>query len=171
MDKSKMMMIIIIALLVLLLGTVVGVGVYLINIADSDTAWDDPQQPVATDRVLTPGDMRFVSLDSMVANLALGQGGRSDNIVVTVEVGLNASDAVDEEELEDFYGAFYNRIPVARSVAFDVFLSRTYDEVRTNEGRDETAEILKYALQEAFGTNLIVGVFFSEWNAVRGQVR
>ncbi|MCL1884791.1 MAG: flagellar basal body-associated FliL family protein [Defluviitaleaceae bacterium] len=170
MDKSKMMMIIIIALLVLLLGTVVGVGVYLINISDSNGSWDEPQQ-IATDRVLTPGDMRFVSLDQMVANLTLGPGGRSDNIVVTVEVGLNASETVDEDELEEFYTIFYNRIAIARSVAFDVFLSRTYDEVRTNEGRDETAEILKYALQEAFGSNLIVGVFFSEWNAVRGQVR
>lgn len=170
MDKSKMMMVIIIALLVLLLGTVVGVGVYLINLSDDEGGWDI-QQPPGVHDILMPEDLRTVSLETMTANLQLGPNNRSDNLVVEVVVGLNAHHTVDAEELEEFYGVFTRGIPVARAVAFDVFLNRTYEEVRTAEGRAETAEILTHALQEAFGSNLIVTVMFSEWNAVRGAER
>jgi flagellar basal body-associated protein FliL len=153
--------------LVLLLGTVVGVGVYLINLSDSESAWHDEQLPVTT-TVLTPAELRLVSLgEPMNINLALGPGGRNDNLVVEVVVGLN--DTVDDDEIEAFYNTFTSRIAIARSTALDVFVTRTYDEVRTLEGRAETAEILKYALQEAFSSNLIVDVFFNEWTAVRGR--
>jgi flagellar basal body-associated protein FliL len=168
MDKSKMMMIIIIALLVLLLGTVVGVGVYLINLADSDSAWHEEQGP-ATTSVLTPAEMRLIPLESMNANLALGPGGRSDNLVVEVVVGLNASDSIDVAELDRFEADFNRSIAAARSKALEILVSRTYDEVRTLEGRAETAELILYALQEEFGSNLIVRVFFNEWTAVRGR--
>ena len=169
MDKSKMMMIIIIALLVLLLGTVVGVGVYLINLSSTDNSeWVEQQQPVTVGD-LRPSDLRLVSLDSVTANLAPGPGGRSDNIVVEVYVGLNASTSIDEAELDEFYAIFNRGLPIARSIVFDVFVTREYDEIRTLEGRAETAEIIRNELQEAFGSNLIVSIFFSNWNVVRGR--
>jgi flagellar basal body-associated protein FliL len=168
MDKSKMMMIIIIALLVLLLGTVVGVGVYLISLADDDTATFVEHDGPAVTTILMPEDMYMVSLGERVtANLALGPNNRSDNVIFNVDVGLNHT--VDASEFDEFYGMFNQRLSIARAEVLGVFLTRTYDEVRTREGRDETAEMIKYRLQEVFGSNLIVSVVFSDWNAVRGR--
>lgn len=166
MDKSKVMMGIIILLLVLLLGTVVAVSFLMINrFTRAARAFDGPAV-VETATVLTPADMRLVPLDQQRANLALGPGGRNDNIVLEVVVGLNAT--VNESELEEFYTDFNRGISAARSIVFDILVERTFDEVRTLEGRAETAEIIKYELQNAFGSNLIVAVFFDEWNVVRG---
>jgi len=166
MDKSKMMMVIIILLLVLLLGTVVAVSFLLVNNFVGIDSNHAEVQATRTETVLTPGDMRLIPLGQQTANLALGPGGRNDNIVVSVEVGLDATGS--ESDLEDFYATFNRSIPAARSIVFDILVERTFDEVRTLEGRAETGELIKYALQEAFGSNLIVDVFFDEWNVVRG---
>ena len=168
MDKSKMMMIIIIALLVLLLGTVVGVGVWLINSAPAEGDWG-PSEAVTTEPVLTPSELRLISLDSMTVNLAEGPNQRSDNLIVEVVIGLNESSTVDSRELEEIYDTINNSIHVARSVVISVFLDRTYDEVRTLEGKEESAEILRRRLQREFDSNLIVDVRFSQWSAHRGR--
>jgi flagellar basal body-associated protein FliL len=166
MDKSKMMMIIIIALLVLLLGTVVGVGVYLINITPPERNPELVQPRV--EGVTTPANMRIVSLDDMIANLYPGPNGRQDTVSVEIIVGIDESEYVDKAELEEFYDIFTRRIPLARSVALNVFVSRTFEELNTLEGRRETAEIIKNELRQAFDSPLIVGVSFSNIVVLRG---
>ena len=167
MDKSKMMMAIIIALLVLLLGTVVGVGLYLVSVSAGDTALLAQQQDPVVRGSLMPEELHTVSLGRMTANLAPNpSGGRGDNLVVEVEVALNAT--VDASEFDEFYGVFNRSIPIARAEVLNVFVTRTFDEITTLEGREETAEIIKNRLQEAFGSNLIVAVMFPEWLAVKG---
>lgn len=167
MDKSKMMMGIIIALLVLLIITVVGVSIWLVN--QSHRSGDNGGFVIGNTGDPTIRDIQTVSLGSMTANLALGPNGRSDNLVVTVDIGLDTRG--DEAYFEEFYADLNRNIPAARSEVLNVFVSRTYEEIRTLEGRQETAEILKNHLQEAFGSNLIVTVMFPEWTAVRGTVR
>ncbi|MCL2386696.1 MAG: flagellar basal body-associated FliL family protein [Defluviitaleaceae bacterium] len=167
MDKSKMMLVIIIALLVLLLGTVVGVGLVLFRMADGGSENFREPRPPGVEAAPRPGDIRTVSLGQMTANLALGPGGRSDNVIVEIDVGLNA--LADPSELEDFYAVFTRQTALARAVALDVFVSRTYEETRSLEGRRETQEIMKRELQDAFDSNLIVTVTFSHFNAVRGR--
>ncbi|MCL2355857.1 MAG: flagellar basal body-associated FliL family protein [Defluviitaleaceae bacterium] len=167
MDKSKMMMVVIILLLVLLLVTVGAVSFFLLrNFPRPQDVQVNGARSGESIIVLTPADMRLVSLGQQTANLAAGPGGRNDNIVLSVDVGLNAT--VSDSELDEFYATFTRSISAARSIVLDVLVARTFDEVRTLEGRAETAEIIKYALQEAFGSNLIVDVFFDEWNVVRG---
>ncbi|MCL2577867.1 MAG: hypothetical protein FWE27_07445 [Defluviitaleaceae bacterium] len=163
MDKSKMMMIIIIALLVLLIGTVIGVGLYLVSVS-ADTRNFAEIEPEDTWMNIRPADLRTVSLGSMTANLAPNQNNRADDsIIVEVEVGLNASSGVDTRELDEFYGVFNRNIAIARAEVLNVFVTRTYDEMITLEGRLETAEIVKNRLQEEFQSNLIVTVSFPEW--------
>ncbi|MCL2047632.1 MAG: flagellar basal body-associated FliL family protein [Defluviitaleaceae bacterium] len=168
MDKSKLMMIVIIALLLLLLGTVAGVGFYLIRVAD--TGEQAPTVATASEIVL-PGNMRFISLDSMVANLYPSTSNTQDSVSVEVTIGLNASDSVDKAELDEFFDTFTRGIPFARSIVLNVFVSRTYDQVNTLEGRRETAEIIKNELQNAFGQsgNLIVDVSFSDMIVLKGR--
>ncbi|MCL1862571.1 MAG: flagellar basal body-associated FliL family protein [Defluviitaleaceae bacterium] len=170
MDKSKLMMIIIIALLVLLLGTVIGVGVYLITISNEDpTPFHDPGR-VVVNQDLTPSDMIFVQLgELMTANLAPGPNNRSDIIRLEVTVGLNAHPSVDEDELEDFYGVMTRGIPAARAEVFNVLITRTYEELRTLEGRLAVEEIMKHQLQDLFSSNLIVDVSFSDVIVSRGR--
>jgi len=153
--------------LVLLLGTVIGVGVYLISLSNDDAAHFNEPQRVEVTHDLTPSDMVFISLGEMTANLALGPNNRSDNAWLEVSVGLNAT--IEEAELEEFYGVVTRGIPVARAEVFNVFVTRTYEELRTLEGRQATEEIIKYRLQEVFASNLIVDVSFSNFNAVRGR--
>jgi flagellar basal body-associated protein FliL len=165
MDKSKMMMIIIIALLVLLLGTVVGVGVYLINVSGRNGVDFPDDRPIV---VVTPANMRTVSLGEIITNLYPGPNDRSDNVRVEVIVGLDESNPERKVELEDFYTVFNRQLSTARAIAIDVLVSRTYDEVRTSESRRETAGIIKDELKKAFESNLIVDVSFSDIIVMRG---
>ncbi|MCL2456554.1 MAG: flagellar basal body-associated FliL family protein [Defluviitaleaceae bacterium] len=172
MDKSKMMMFIIIALLVILLGTVVGVGVYLINIAERDGV---ETYSSSREVIITPANMRTISLGEIITNLYPGPNDRSDNVRVEIIVGLDESSPEKKVQLEEFDAVFNRQLNVARAIAIEVFVSRTYDEVRTLEGRRETAEIIKNELQKAFNnpddpksTNFIVDVAFSDIIVMRG---
>jgi flagellar basal body-associated protein FliL len=124
----------------------------------------EPLPPVVADDIL-PWNLRSVSLGSFTANLALGTSDRSDSLVLEVVVGLNA----DADYIEEIYERINDSIHVARSEILDVLLSRTYYQVRTLEGRAETAEIIKNHLQNLFHSNAIVTVVFPEWYAVRGR--
>ena len=169
MDKSRMMMIIIIALLVLLLGVVVGVGVWLIRIPGSGVEDWDRQQPPELSVILTPRDLEIFTLEPMTTNLALGSDGRSNHVVATLVIGINAHETVDAKELEEFLADFERKLPVVRSIALEVFGSLLASDVRSVEGRANAAEIIKLNLQETFNSNLIVSVFYSDWNLVEGR--
>ena len=175
MDKSRMMMIVIIALLVLLLGVVVGVGVWLIRLPDSDsTNWDMPQPPFIEHR-LTPSDLEIFTLEPMTTNLALGPTGSSDHVLATILVGINTHESVlntmSESELEEFIADFERKLPIVRSIAIDVFGASLYEDVRDNEGRAAAAERIRLNLVDAFNSNLIVHVSFSDWNLARSSGR
>ena len=167
MDKSKLMMTIIIVLLVLLLGTVVGVTFYLINLV-GDQRPDDSRTVIEHD--LPPGllgDLIEVSLERKLTNLAVGPGGTSD--VVALEVVLGINNTVDAEEVEEFLTSLNDRRRFASSIVIDVVGDFTYEEVRTPEGRNAVGEEIKHRLQAAFGTNLIINVNFPEWLVQRGR--
>jgi flagellar basal body-associated protein FliL len=168
MDKSKMMMVIIIALLVLLLGTVVGVGAYLMSMTSPEGGWNEPvEAPPAG--VIAIADMRIVSLgDNMIANLYQISGSRQDTVSVDIIVGLDERTHISSDELEAFYDTFNRRIAVARSVANEIFVTKTFDELSTLEGRREAAEDIKNQLQEVFQSNLIVHVSFPNMVVIRG---
>ena len=165
MDKSKLMMIIIIALLVILLGTVVAVTFYLLNIVGEESP-DDFQAiaPPVVENQLTLMDLVEVPLgDRISTNLAVSPDGRAGMVSADVVVGVNGT--IDAAELETFLGNLNSRIGFARSIVLDVLFSLQFEEVRTVEGRDVAAEIIKNRLQEAFNTNLIITVRFSNWSA------
>jgi len=169
MDKSKLMMIIIIALLVLLLGTVVGVTFYLINLVGDDS----PENFHVTDAPAPPPHLHFRDLaevplgERISTNLAIGDQGTSD--LVSVEVVLGVNNTGDQSEIDEFIASVSDRLGMARGIAISVFGELTYDEVRTPEGQLAAAEEMKSRLQTVFATNLIVHVGFSDWFAARGR--
>jgi len=169
MDKSKIMMFIIIGLLVVLLGTVVGVTFYLINLVgdDNQEAFNYVAEPPPPPN-LNLMNLIEVSLgERITTNLAIGERGTSDSVVAEVVLGINNTG--DESEVAEFIEDINNRIRFARGVVIDVFSGLTYEQVRTTEGRNAVQEEVKLSLQDAFGTNLIIVVHFSEWIVMRGR--
>jgi len=171
MDKSKLMMVIIIVLLVLLLGTVVGVTFYLINlVGDSGTTIEARELDDRDDRVGRPFslmDIDEVPMDQMMVNLAIGPRGTSDFVMVEVVIGVD--NRGDASELAAFKTNLNNRLRLASGIVNTVFGELTYEEVRTTEGQSATEEEIMRRLQTAFETNLILQVSFSEFFAQRGR--
>jgi flagellar basal body-associated protein FliL len=171
MDKSKLMMTIIIALLVLLLGTVVGLAIYFMSFGDGIDSRDWHQQQFIRpgDRGPSLMDLEIIPLgDRVSTNLASGVPGRpSDMVTSYIEVGIDSRG--DDGEFNTFVTAFNQRISAARSIAIRVLNDLTYDEVRTTEGQAAAAEVIMRRLQEEFDSELVVRVFFSDWQVVRGR--
>ena len=168
MDKSKLMMIIIISLLVLLLGTVVGVTFYLINLVGDGA----PEDFHVVDEQAPPPNIGFmdlveVPLGRITTNLAIGERGTSDTVMLEVILGVN--NTVDQSEIDEFVEQMNDRIGFARGQVNTVFGGLTYEEVRTPEGQKAAQEEITSRLQAAFQTNLIIDVQFSEWFAQRGR--
>ena len=163
MDKSKLMMIIIIALLVLLLGTVVGVTFYLINLVGDDS----PEDFHYVIEAPPPPNLSLLDLievplgDRITVNLAIGASGTSD--LVSAEVVLGIDNTGDEGEAQEFADEVNERMRLARGIVIDVFNGLTYDEIRTPEGRAMAQEEVKLRLQQSFNSNLIIVVEFSDW--------
>ena len=164
MDKSKLMMTIIIALLVLLLGTVIGVTVFLINLVGDDTAsqFEDPLPPPPPHNLNMMDLHEIVLGDSFITNLA-GPG------FATAQFGvaLGIDNTGDVAEFNTFISDFGERINLARGIVNSVFQTLTYEEVRSPEGQTMAQERIKIELQNAFATNLIIVVSFTDWFIVR----
>ena len=166
MDKSKLMMIIIIALLVILLGTVIAVTVFLIGTVGGDGGEQPPLVVAALpQQQLSISELEPINLgDSPIAtHLAYGADGRARQVRAEVIIGI---DPRDEDAFEEFMSNFGPRVRFARSIAITIFNGLTYEQVRTPEGQAMVAEMIRDSLQEAFNTNLIVAVSFSEWVVV-----
>lgn len=167
MDKSRLMMFVIIALLVILIGTVVGGIVILMRPAPDPEIWADPpeQLPLPVQR-RSFMDLIEVSLGERInTNLATGLDGRPAIVLTEVAVGVDG--LADQAEIDAFMASFEARIAFARAVILDEFGKALYDDVNSVEGRAALAEVMTQALQEQFETNLIIRVFFSEWNLQR----
>jgi flagellar basal body-associated protein FliL len=163
MDKSKIMLFIIIGLLVALIGTVVGVAVFLMGMLNEENPEDflAPQQPLVSN-TLAMMDLEEISLgDQILTNLATDENGRSGIVRTGVVVLINAT--ADDGSYEQFVTDFTARMGAARSVVIGVFGDLTHEELTTVEGRNAASELIRRRLQETFATSLIIQVRFSDW--------
>jgi flagellar basal body-associated protein FliL len=155
MDKSKQMMIIIIALLVLLLGTVVGVAVYVVSIVNSPSIGADAVVP---DREsITRDEVTSVPLGSepIVTNIPSTTGTRSRFIRVNGWVGYDNTQA----KLSDEFGELLNdNIHFARSIMLACVKASTYEELNTPDGLMNLESKILTRLQQEFESSLIVEV-------------
>lgn len=165
MEKSKFMMIVIIVLLVVLLGTVVGVSFYVLNVVKNQPeASSDGTVTGAQDRItksLYIEEITTVSLGSAITtNLADSPNGEGHIAKVAVSVGY---DNTQEKVSEDFAVTFGANTVVARAVALACIHKYTYEDLNTDDGPSMLADDIKKKLQEEFNTTLIVSVVFDEW--------
>ena len=163
MEKSKFMMIIILVLLVVLLGTVVTVSMYVLNLVKSQAEMTDaggarkdtPTKNLSMEEIIT------VSLgDPITTNLSKG----SDGLAHYAKIGvLVAYDNTVKKESDAFGEVFNQQLDYARAIALACIYSVTFDDIATTDGKAELANTIKEKLQNAFDSNLIVDVIFKEW--------
>ena len=160
MDKGKLMMTIIIVLLVLLLGTVVAVSIYLVNMFGNDT----PTGGNGTRTEIHVGpprlqDIEPVAMGNITTNLATSANGRVGSVRTDISVGLDTRFT----GWEDTQSELIRLESAARHIMINVFNSLTTEDVNTVEGRNAAAEIILTRLQEQFNSPLIVQVMFDSW--------
>ena len=167
MDKSRLMLIVIIALLVILIGTVIGTTLFLLSGDDTDPdIFAGMPEPVHHPQRTNLMDLIEVPLGERIStNLAVTLDGRPSMVMSNVVLGIDSQ--AEASELDPFLINLNARIGMARSVIINEFGRAYFDDINSTEGRLALAETMTRSLQEAFETNLIVMVFFSEWNVNR----
>jgi len=162
MGKDKLMMIIIIALLVIILGTVAGVSVYLINLMNKQANGEATgDETIAAVIALKPDEMTPVVLgDEILTNLA--KGPENKQRILKAQVVLRY-DNTQGKASTDFATLLEINVDVARSIALACMRSQTGEVLETPEGQDDLAVLIKTRLQEEFHTTLIVDVMFRNW--------
>ena len=165
MEKGKLMMVVIIALLVLLLGTVLAVSFYILNMVNqAASAEAQGTQSESVSKELTQDDLTKVPLGAAITtNLAKGADGKSHMAKIGVVVSFNNT---VEVESEAFAATLNNSLDYARSIALACIYSSTIEELSDPDGIANLANIIKEKLIDAFGTTLITDVFFNEWTLV-----
>jgi flagellar basal body-associated protein FliL len=161
MERSKLMMIIIIALLVLLLGTVVGVSVYVMNMIRSQTSLvESADNPIAQRWSLEDTTSIQLGDTPIVTNLARSESGGNHFIRVSAWVGfLNT-----EKKASDTLAAtLEDNIHIARSIALACIKGSTYEELSDPEGKVNLENKILLRLQEEFESNLIVFVSMDDY--------
>ena len=167
MDKSRLMLIVIIALLVILIGTVVGTTLFLLsgNETDPDIFAEMPEvvHPAQRTNLM---DLIEVTLGERIStNLAATPDGRVAMVLSEVALGIDSQ--ADPSDVEPFIINLNARIGMARSIVINEFGRAFYEDINSTEGQLALAETMAVALREAFETNLIVRVFFSDWKVSR----
>ena len=162
MEKSNLMMIVIIVLLVALLGTVVAVTVFALSAVQeigtsihADDGWD------RTPRTLLPTQIGRVSIgDPITTNLAADAGSPSRHIRVNMSIGYDNTQGRESEEKAQMIEAQMDYI---RSIILESLRTRSYNEISARDGTRLLQDEILDALQNQFQTNMIVGVFITDW--------
>ena len=160
MDKNKGMMIIIIVMLGLIIASIAAFtvliftgafGTFLGNAAGVQQVTVVEHSPHA----ITEQDIRYFELSSdITTNLLSHEGGRHV-VRVTVGIGINN---LDESEASDFYYMLREREIVILDIATNILRRTTRDDLAVVGGTEVVAEEILTALQDAFGSQLIVRV-------------
>lgn len=163
MEKGKFMMIIIIVLLVVLLGTVVGVSFYVLNLVKNQAALSGDGDANASQvvRNLNIEETTSFSLgNSITTNLADSVDGSAHIAKIGVLIGYDNS-------VKDASAAFAETLTAqtdyARSIALACIRKYTYEELNAEDGQAVLSEDIKTKLQDEFNTTLIVKVSFDDW--------
>ena len=162
MEKSNLMMIVIIVLLVALLGTVVAVTVFALSAVQeigasvhADDSWD------RTPRTLLPTQIGRISIgDAISTNLAADAASPSRHIRVNMSVGYDNTQGRESEEMADMLA---EQMDYIRSIILESLRARTYSEISARDGTQLLQDEILLALQHRFQTNMIVGVYITDW--------
>ena len=164
MDKNKGMMIVIIVMLGLIIATIAAFIILLFTGALGNVFGNiaGHQQVVMTvehrPHEITEQDIRYLELSSdITTNLLSVNGGRH---VVRASVGIGINN-LNEGEANDFYDILREREIVILDITTNILRRTTRDELARYGGKEIVEEEILTALQDAFGSHLIVRVRLS----------
>ena len=159
MEKNKILMIVIIVLLVVLLGGMALLGITLANIIQRGQG--DPEVVYMTGAIaLSPDEITLVPLSRPIStNLRPGVGGGEHVIQISLSVGVNNTSG---RESENLIAELTEKESIIRSTVLGVIRNKTFEEMRSPEGKDALVKELSDLLRTIFRTNLIFDVYVDD---------
>ena len=153
-DKGKGMMLIIIIMLGVIIVAIVAGAVFLLT---SDFGNGGEMQIVIIEQpAISEQDIRAVTLSSDITTNLLSHDGARHVVRVTVGVGINNT---NESEADDFISMLLEREIVMKDIATNILRRTTREQLAVVGGTEAVADEILEALQDAFGSQLIVRVY------------
>ncbi|MCP4716317.1 MAG: flagellar basal body protein FliL [Deltaproteobacteria bacterium] len=146
--KSPMMLIIIIVMAALVIGG--GGAVAFLMLKDKGDAGKDAQPPAEEVAPTTLG--KIVKLESFVVNLS-GSGGRN---YLKIDISLELSSEAVEEEIN-------NRMPQVKDAVLMLLSTRTYDDIKSSQGKLVLKEELLMRLNTYLQAGVIKNIYFTSF--------
>lgn len=164
MEKSNLMMIVIIVLLVVLLGTIVAVTVYAFSaVQNLETTMQTGTEFDRTPRTLLPTEIGRIPVgEPITTNLAAPAESSSPGRMARIQVVIGYDNTLGQES-DEMAIVLTEQMDYIRSLVLEHIRERTSEELSGREGMNLLSSSILETLQNAFRTNVIVGVYFNEW--------
>ncbi len=155
MEKNKVMLIVIIVLLVLLLGTIVGVTFYAVNVFNSPAEEEAVEQVEA----IQQEDLRLITIaDPIYTNLLVGEDNEEHVARISISIGVNGI----EDDSETFIAMLTEKEVIIKDVVNGILRNKTYEELKKVEGKEILKDEILDKLRKEFDSNLIVTVYMHD---------
>jgi flagellar basal body-associated protein FliL len=157
-EKNKLMMISILALLVILLGTIIGVSLYVFKMIHADNA--HASAPTENEARLTLDQIQKVPLSAPIStNLMQDADGSNHYVKLDLAVGVNST---IKDESPEMVESLANNQMVTRDIILSILRHTTFDDLSKPEGQELLKSDIKTKLQEEYNSNLIVQIYISD---------
>ena len=160
MDKNKGMMLIIIIMLGLIIAAIAAGAFFIITGAGGFFGNLAGQQQIVViehrPHEISELDIRTFELSNDITTNLLSHDGGRHVVRVTVGIGINN---LDEDEASEFIDMMLEREIVILDIATNILRRTTRDELAVVGGTEVVANEILTALQDAFGSQLIVRVY------------
>lgn len=158
MEKNKSMMVVIILLLVVLLGTIVGLALYVIGRVN--TGGEELAEATIPPVVTVPVEkIEVLNLGLISTNLMTGTDGKRHLIKTNVSVGVNLS---DETTGREFFTLFSSKTEIIRDIFNAVLWNSTLEDINAENGITSIKEEILTLLREKFQTSLIYEIYLDD---------
>lgn len=172
MEKNKLMMIVIIAILAIMLAAV-GFGfVYTIRmIGKIDGGSTDVPEPSAISQEYDMEGTTIIPLsEALKANLLPENDGVEHLALVSMSIAVaGPAEATKKEKKQNdkdiaaLVATLQAKEVVVRDTAIRLLRKSTYSDLRRADGQEILSDLIATELQDKFGSNFIVEIFFSEF--------
>lgn len=159
MEKNKTGIIAIIAILVVMLIGLTGGFIYMITLINKTTATQVEKKDEVIEYKLEDIQV-FALTDSIKANLLPTSADSKEHMaMITISLGLNSK----EKDYKNLSTMVTEKEVIIRDSIIKILRNKTYEDLNKADAQSSLrAEILS-CLQELFGTNTIVDVYFGEF--------
>lgn len=158
MEKNKVMMISIIGLLVVLLGTIVGLGIFTINSLKKSEEPNVKTEESTERKLLKKDELTVIELKEPInTNLPVGEDGK-DTHVVRLNLSLAVNNTVKKES-DSTIAIISGKEIIVRDLVLDILKRKTYEEIKKPDAREILKEEILQSLKDEFDTDLIVAVY------------